>query len=108
MAYVKLNLTVEAISEPCDEDQHVAGTYEVLVDQRLPRRLWANAVLDHFHEHVAVDQLDSFEFSVLHEGAKLTQDEAEEDYTLGHHVAELNYLGPDISLKNESESSPSL
>lgn len=64
--------------EPDPEDQFIAGTYSVLVDQDLPISLVASAVLDYFHSNIPVKLLDSFKFFVFAPDSGMVLDESDE------------------------------
>lgn len=79
---IEVALTAATASDA--EDAHVAGTYLIRLDTRLPRKKWASAALDVFHESVAIGVLDDYEFTVRERetNAALEQDPLHEDYSL--------------------------
>lgn len=82
----RVDMYVKVEGEPSDtEDEAVAGTYLVGVDEDLPPEDRVSAVLDCFHEHVGIACLDDFQIAVFDgAGGEVAEREGADSYKLGH------------------------
>lgn len=71
-----------------EEDEGIAGRYQIRVDDDVKLGHVAGVALDVFHTHVAVAMLDDFDFSVRHGRKVLVEDDDYESYS-GEHKGEL-------------------
>ncbi len=65
-----------------DEDIELPSSVEIEIIDNIPRHKLADAALDVFHDRVAVDCLEDFEFTVELDGEILATDDDHASYSL--------------------------
>jgi len=68
-------------SDLSEDDRYIEPLYQVTMDNDVPFADMADTVLDVFHDTIAVDELDDFEFTVWYNGVELTPNENHESYS---------------------------
>jgi hypothetical protein len=75
-----------ALEDLDEEDDHVPGVYQVSVDPDVPEEDLADTALDIFHDNIAVEVLDDFDFCVVDPETNelLSQNDDYESYSGTH------------------------